>query len=309
MNDAIVGYTGFVGSNIASKHKFTNGYHSTDITKAYGTDPDLLVYSGVSAEMFLANNYPDKDREVIENAMNNIERIHPAAVVLISTIAVYDDPFHADEDTDIDESKLTAYGINRRMLEKYVETEYGNHLIIRLPALFGKGIRKNFIYDLIHVIPPMLTEKKFLELTGKDSFIEDFYQKQSNGFYKCRQLNRDEDALLKQYFRNTGFSALNFTDSRSVYQYYNLSYLWEHIERALKLGIQILNMATEPVPCTDLYRYLYGSEFENQIAGRKPFNYDYRTKYAADLGGEGGYIFGRDRVMKELKDFIIEEQK
>lgn len=307
MRDAIVGYTGFVGSNIASSHQFTNGYHSTDITDAYGTEPDLLVYAGMPAEMFLANHYPEKDAALVENAIENIRKINPKTVVLISTIAVYDDAFHADEDTVIDESKLSVYGKDRLQLEKHVSTEFDHHLIVRLPALFGKGIKKNFIYDLIHVIPAMLTDQKFQELSEKDDLIRNYYVHQDNGFWKCRELSRDEESLLKEYFQKIGFSALNFTDSRSVYQYYNLAYLWDHICKALGLGIPLLNTATEPLSCTELYRSLYGKEFNNELTGKKPFNYDYRTKYDKEFGGHDGYIFDKETVKEDLIQFIQSE--
>ena len=93
MKTAIVGYTGFVGSNICVTTKFDAYYNSKNIEEAFGTNPDLLVYSGVRAEMFLANKFPEKDFEVIENAIENIKKINPKRVVLISTIAVYNQPF------------------------------------------------------------------------------------------------------------------------------------------------------------------------------------------------------------------------
>jgi hypothetical protein len=35
--------------------------------------------------------------------------------------------------------------------------------VVRLPALFSRNIKKNFIFDLINVIPSMLTEHKYNE--------------------------------------------------------------------------------------------------------------------------------------------------
>ena len=89
MITSLVGYTGFVGSNIIKNFKFDNLYNSKNIDEAFGTNPDLLVYSGVRAEKFLANNEPKKDLEIIKNAFNNIKKINPKHVVLISTIDVY----------------------------------------------------------------------------------------------------------------------------------------------------------------------------------------------------------------------------
>ena len=40
---------------------------------------------------------------------------------------------------------------------------FSNYLIVHLPGLYGKNIKKNFIYDLINIIPNMLKEDKFQE--------------------------------------------------------------------------------------------------------------------------------------------------
>lgn len=304
MKDALVGYTGFVGSNIAACHQFEGLYNSKNIEDAYGTEPELLVYAGVPAEMFLANHYPDKDLAQIHAAMENIRRINPEKIVLISTIAVYDDPIGVNEDAYIDIDKLSTYGKNRRLLEQYVEENFPEHLIVRLPALFGNGLKKNFIYDFIHIIPSMLTENKFEELKKKDAYIDGFYNLQDNGFYKVdSNISKECSESLKQYFKNIGFSALNFTDSRSVYQFYNLAHLWEHIEIAVENHIQILNTAVEPIKVTDLYMELTGHEFKNEFASNF-YNYDYRTKYASLYNESGQYLFKRNMVVKELKRFI-----
>ena len=51
---AIVGYTGFVGSNLTASGDFDAKYNSGNIREAFGTKPDLLVYSGLRAEKYLA---------------------------------------------------------------------------------------------------------------------------------------------------------------------------------------------------------------------------------------------------------------
>ena len=46
---ALVGYTGFVGSNIyaAGKDAIDCVYNSKNVQEAYGTAPDLLIYAGM----------------------------------------------------------------------------------------------------------------------------------------------------------------------------------------------------------------------------------------------------------------------
>ena len=144
----LVGYTGFVGSNILKKTKFDMLFNSKNIEEAFGTNPDLLIYSGISAEKFLANKEPEKDYLNVLNAIENIKKINPKKLVLISTIDIYKKPINVDEETIIDTENLQPYGLNRYKLEQWVEENVKDYLIIRLPGLFGKNIKKNFIYDL-----------------------------------------------------------------------------------------------------------------------------------------------------------------
>ncbi len=304
--ESLVGYTGFVGSNLAASHPFGALYNSKNIEDAYGTRPDLLVYAGVRAEMFLANHDPAADLADLKQAAENIGRIAPRRLVLISTISVYDDPVGADEDAPIDKSRLTAYGAHRRWLEEWAEAEMPERLIVRLPALYGKGLKKNFLYDYLHFIPPMLTGAKRAELGAREPLIAESYLPLDNGFYKCRELDRGEREALKAAFRRTGFSALNFTDSRSQYQFYDLGDLWGHISRALELGIGKLNLATQPVSVSEVYRALCGGEFVNEL-DKPPFRYDMRTRHDRELGGADGYLESRDQVLRGIRAFVARE--
>lgn len=299
---ALVGYTGFVGSNIYAAGDFDAVYNSKNIEKAYGTEPDLLIYAGLRAEKYLANNAPEKDMELIYQAEKNIMRIAPKKLVLISTIDVFKAPRNVDENSVIDTENLHPYGYNRYQLEIWVRENYPDSLIIRLPGLFGQNIKKNFIYDYINVIPFMLKEEKFRELVGKDSEIAEYYELQENGFYRVNvPENKKEE--LKAKFKALGFSALNFTDSRSVYQFYNLGRLWSDIQIALNKGIKLWHPATEPVSAGEVFKHLTGTDFVNELKGI-PANYDYRTIYAKEFGGTDKYICDKKQVLDEIKGFI-----
>ena len=139
---SLVGYTGFVGSNICAKTNFEGLYNSKNIQDAFNTKPDLLIFSGLPAEKFLANKNPDQDIEKVNTAIENIKKIAPKQIVLISTIDVYPSPINVDEDFPIPSEGGTYYGQHRLLLEKFVETYSDNNLIVRLPGLYGKGIKK-----------------------------------------------------------------------------------------------------------------------------------------------------------------------
>lgn len=303
MTAAIVGNTGFVGSNLVASYPFEYQFNSQNIRDAYGLKPDLLVYAGMRAEMFLANRDPMADLDTVRTAAENIRKIGAKRVVLISTVAVYDCKKEKDEDSVMELGSLPPYGMNRYILECWVKDNCKDSLVVRLPALFGKNLKKNFIYDFIHYIPRMLKTEKFEELSRKDERIRGAYTIQENGFYVCRELGEKEKREVKEALKLVGFSALNFTDSRSCYQFYNLEHLWGHIETALRHGIGKLNLVTEPISVSEVYRYLTRQEFHNYLPA-DPFAYDLRTKYDSVFKGGNGYIYNKGFVLNEIKRFV-----
>lgn len=302
---ALVGYTGFVGSNIyaSAGKQIEAAYNSKNISEAYGTCPDLLIYAGLRAEKYLANNAPEKDMELIVQAEENIKKIKPKNLVLISTIDVFKIPKGVDENSVIDTENLHPYGYNRFQLELWVRENYPDALIIRLPGLFGQNIKKNFIYDYMNVIPCMLKAQKLEELSVLDNKLAEYYELQDNGFFKVKSLTYEERTLLKVKFRTLGFSALNFTDSRNKYQFYNLGRLWNDIKICLKNDIKIWHPATEPISAGELYQYLTGEKFINELDG-VPADYDYKTIHADIFDRNNDYICSKKELLKEIEKFV-----
>lgn len=302
----LVGYTGFVGSNIAKEGDFDGLFNSKNIEESYGKNPDLLVYSGVPAAKFIANQNPEKDMEIIENAKKNIEKINPKKIVLISTIDVYKNPNEVDEDSVIDLEDLHPYGYDRFLLEEWVRDNYKDHLVVRLPALYGDNLKKNFIFDMINIIPTMLKKEKFDELSSKSELIKNSYYKQDETFYHVNEDIEDKETLKEEFLR-VGFSSLNFTDSRASYQFYNLENLWKHINVALENNIKLLNLATEPVTSNEVYKKVYNEEFTNEITNNVP-HYDYRTKYYELFDGNDGYIYDKEYVLEDIKKYVYKHK-
>lgn len=306
----LVGSTGFVGSNLllSGGGAIDLAVHASNVEEAYGTAPDLLLYAGLPAAKYLANHAPERDMAVIRQAEENIRAIGPKKLVLISTIDVYPVPKAVDEDSPIDSSLLHPYGYNRYQLELWVREFAPDALIIRLPGLFGENLKKNFIYDLLHPAPSMLTEKKLAELAGLDREIGVCYGPPENGFCKLLPLDKPQLADLEQRLSRTGFTSLCFTDSRSVFQFYPLDRLWGDIQTALEQDLRLWNPATPPVSAGEIYRGLTGKEFLNRLAA-PPADYDYRTRYGVLFGGGEGYICGREQILREIGEFVSRERQ
>ena len=296
--DLLVGSTGFVGGNLRAKHTFAAVCHSSDIAAQYGTQPDLCVYAGVPAAMFLANADPEADMEVMRTARENLRKIAPKSLVLISSIAVFADSRGRCEDDAPDTDGLPAYGRNRLQLEQWVREDFNDALIVRLPALYGAGLKKNFLFDLHTITPAMLKPEKYNELAEKSPLVKTGYTLADNGFYK---LNGTADkTALKDFFAGNDFNALAFTDSRSRYQFYNLGRLWQDIETARAAGLTMLHLCTPPISAAEVYTAVTGkADWTNELP-KSPFDYDLRSRYAAVLGGSGDYLCTKEEELDDV---------
>ena len=302
--DLLVGSTGFVGGNLRAKHTFAAVCHSSDIAAQYGTQPDLCVYAGVPAAMFLANADPEADMEVMRTARENLRKIAPKSLVLISSIAVFSDSRGRCEDDAPDTDGLPAYGRNRLQLEQWVREDFNDALIVRLPALYGAGLKKNFLFDLHTITPAMLKPEKYNELAEKLPLVKTGYTLADNGFYK---LNGTADkTALKEFFAGNDFNALAFTDSRSRYQFYNLGRLWQDIEAARAAGLTMLHLCTPPISAAEAYTAVTGkADWTNELP-KSPFDYDLRSRYAAVLGGSGDYLCTKEEELDDVTHFLRE---
>lgn len=148
MDNALIGYTGFLGSNLKKQNDFNFFYNSKNINEIKNKSFDLIVCCAPNAEKWLANKEPLKDLNNIKNLIENLNNVICKKFILLSTVDVFYNPIDVNENTLIDEKKLNPYGFNRRLFEKFVQNNFNNHLIIRLPALIGNGLKKNAIFDL-----------------------------------------------------------------------------------------------------------------------------------------------------------------
>lgn len=253
MTSALIGHSGFVGGNLTRQFAFDDLYRSSDIEQIRGKRYQLLVISGAPAAKWIANREPERDLANLQRLMENLAATEADSVVLISTVDVYPNPRGVDEETAIDPAQQHAYGRHRLLLEQFVERQFAETLVVRLPALFGAGLKKNAIYDLLH----------------------------DNETHKIH--------------------------CEGEFQFYNLDHLWTDIERMRKAGLKLVNLATEPVSMAEIARTAFGFEFTNRTSG-EPARYDFRTIHDRALGGDRGYVYDREQILRELKAFVARER-
>jgi len=120
---------------------------------------EIVVCAAPASVKWRANKYPEEDFASIKLLMDVLETVEAQKFILISTIDVYPVARMVDEDSPIDLEGLAPYSKHRRQLELFVENRF-DALVVRLPGLFGSGLRKNIIYDLLH------NDQKFVHQDG-----------------------------------------------------------------------------------------------------------------------------------------------
>lgn len=311
--DGLVGYTGFVGGNLLRQHAFGGLFNRANVASIGEGAFDRLVVSAVPATMWLANRNPEADRAGILDLFRRLERTEVRQLILVSTIAVYRDVSNAPDEQSRDFETERAYGRNRRELEALVEEAFPNHLVLRLPALFGHGLRKNFLFDLLHPVPSFLSSDLFAQLRGVAA-VEDTtllaeaftWDDDASMWALARKKieNGPEAPRLEALCAAAGISALAFTHADSTFQFYDLSRLWSDIECALAAGVSSLNLATEPVSAGDIHGHLLGKPMDYRSASRVA--QDMRTRHAGLWGRGDGYLADRDEVVRAIRSFVDE---
>lgn len=147
---ALIGHTGFVGGNLLRQTAFDDHYNTSNLEDLRGRSYDLIVSAGAPAVKWLANKEPEADRASIQRLMDSLAEVRAARFILISTIDVYPDTVGHDESADIALDTVAPYGRHRLELERFVLGRFAHATAVRLPALFGPGLKKNVLYDLLH---------------------------------------------------------------------------------------------------------------------------------------------------------------
>lgn len=307
--DALIGATGFVGGVLARHHRFDAAFNSRTISEARGRQFDTVVCAAAPGSMFEANRFPDRDRARIRNLMDHLSSFQAETFVLISTIAVLSQNVAADE-TASEFATDKAYGRHRRELEVFCAERFAQVLIVRAPALFAPGLRKNFLFDLLNPTPSMLNPARMEELRSAlrgapSADLETFYVWDAAlGLFvldrEALEASGRRDAY-DQALIEKGLSANRFTNPRSSFQYYDVGDLWGDIVRARAASVDLLHLAPAPLQAGSIYAALTGAPMPESDAA--VYHEDMRTRHAALWGRGGPYIRDADQVLAALRAF------
>ena len=149
-----MGGSGLIGTTLQEQHKFDLVFSSKDAHKIDKLDINGydIWLSCLPATKWKVNEDIEEDIYNMQYIIKLLHKFKFNNIILFSTIDVYvDSPLESNEWYAPNISEFN-YGTNRRLFEIMVSQllSYNNLKIFRLPALFGKHIKKNIIFDLLN---------------------------------------------------------------------------------------------------------------------------------------------------------------
>lgn len=309
---AVLGARGFVGGVVA------------DVVEACGTPPlrigrhspnpsapiDELWCCAAPGSMVHANSHPQEDAAAVEAVFDRMETLAPRRVVLVSTIAALE-AFGAGQDEDSTQpEKTTPYGANRAWLEERVQTTWGaNALVLRLPALFGPGLKKNALYDLLHPLPSFLRApdaQRALDLLGPDWAQMGAWSADGTQWTLNREQaeHHTQAPTWAERLHGANLTSWRFSNPESTYQFYEVPRLVDDAHRLIEAGIRCAHLAPEPLRLRDVAQ-AYGVDLPTN--GAKLHHESLRTRHSSVFGSAEPYIQGRGEVLDNVRSFLRSE--
>jgi hypothetical protein len=285
-------------------------FTSANIEQAADRTFNTVVCAAAPGSMTEANRTPERDRVRINELIDSLSHIKAQRFVLISSIAVLKD-FAAgdDEDTDAFQSTL-AYGRHRRVLEMFCAQHFRRCLVARLPALYGPGLRKNFLFDLINPTPSMLTPARVeavsaaLKSVDRAALLGCYAWDETLGMHVIDRAALEATGrrvAIEQALTGAGLSAVGFTHRESTFQYYALDRLWADLGLALEAGLDTLHLATEPLQASRLHEAVLGVPMPE--TGARLHREDMRTRHARLWGEQGPFLVDAEATLSAVSTF------
>lgn len=137
---ALFGANGFVGRKVYSSLLATGKYKVTPVTRdnyaaSIGKFYNIIINAAMPAARFWAKNNPEKDfQESVGKTANILYGCTFDKFVQISTVSA-----RCQLDTVYGRHKLAAENL----------CNYGNNLIVRLGPMFGSGLKKGVLIDML----------------------------------------------------------------------------------------------------------------------------------------------------------------
>lgn len=219
MRNALLGYTGFVGSNLYDQldKEGLECYNSKNFSDLKGHF-DNVYCCCVPGVKYIANAKPLEDLQNILKILTKLKEITCDNFFLVSSQDCNANTFSNENFFDIPPTK---YGTHRLIFEKYCQ-DFFNCYTLRIGCLFGNNLRKNIIYDLMigHFLEN-IKEDYTMQLYCLDNLKHDFEMLKTRDI---RVLNRFSEPVwisdIINVFNKCGYN-YSFNLKKNIDKCYN----------------------------------------------------------------------------------------
>lgn len=313
MKKALIGFSGLIGKNLKDQTNFQYKFNTKNINSIQKKTFNIVVCAAAPGKMHIANQYPEEDKKKIQSLIKNLKKLKTDKFILISTIQVFEKLNNKNNEYSKKFNNSITYGKNRRMLEVFCKKHFKDFLIIRLPSVFGKHLKKNFIFDLFNSLPMMLNNDRYQKILNKipheiKKNFQGNYRKKNEKFYLKKNLNISKlnKKKIEVFLKKNNLDATSFTNHKSLFQYYYLGNLWKDINIAIKNNLKVLNLACEPIMAKNIYKQILKSEMK--INNSKLYRANMISNYSNLWNSKSKYLYNKNETLKQIKKFYFKKK-
>lgn len=180
--DCLIGYSGFIGTELQVQKKFDYLFNSKNISKIKNMTFNKVICCAAPGSKWLTNLEPEKDKKKIYLLINYLKTIKAQTFILISTVDIFGKKKNINEDSKPNFYRNNYYGRHRLLLENFVKKKFKKKfLIARISGIVGKFLKKNILFDLKHL-------KNLSKINPKSAFQ----------YYPIQNLWKDIKLVLKK---------------------------------------------------------------------------------------------------------------
>lgn len=146
--DALIGFNGFVGSTLLSQlPNEPEKYNSSNLEDIEFKTFDNLYICCPTGSKYYVNEHSYQDYMNMRDILRLLATVNCNDCYLVSSQDC-NSTLYSDETFIC--YPFTEYGKNRLFFEDAIRDLFENHHVMRIGCLFGKGLKKNIIFDLLN---------------------------------------------------------------------------------------------------------------------------------------------------------------